>query len=57
MEAYRDPSRWAYLDRGGKRIGLCDQCFAAGRFDGLTDEEVADFSESFPGGPAEAADA
>ena len=37
---------FAYRDRD-KRLGLCNQCFGANRFDGFTPVEIAYFREEF----------
>lgn len=45
---YTSPTRWIYCYRErGKPLGLCDQCFHLGRFDGFTPEEIAYFREGF----------
>jgi hypothetical protein len=47
------PRGWVYAYRGlGIQIGLCDQCFAAGRFTGLSRAEIDYFTEEF-GRPTE----
>ena len=46
--AYSSPTRWVYCYRErDKPLGLCDQCFDLGRFDGFTPDEIAYFRESF----------
>ena len=41
------PSQWVYCYRGGKPHGLCDVCFRDGHYWGLSDLELAHFTESF----------
>ncbi len=41
------PRRWVYCYRGIKPHGLCDLCFRAGNYWGLSDLEIAYFRESF----------
>jgi len=45
---YSSPTRWVYCYRErDKPLGLCDQCFRFGRFDGFTPDEIAYFREKF----------
>jgi hypothetical protein len=47
-EVYRDPQGWVYAYREDRaQIGMCDQCFRAKRFDGLTKDEIEYFRENF----------
>jgi len=41
------PSHWVYCYRAGHPLGLCDQCFRAGKLEGFSPLEVAYFRESF----------
>jgi len=42
------PGAWVYVNReGGVQVGICDQCFSAGRIDGLSPDEVEYFRERF----------
>jgi hypothetical protein len=50
-QAYRDPGQWVYAYREGlQQVGMCDQCFRAQRFAGLTPDEIEYFRESFESG-------
>lgn len=45
---YSSPSQWVYCYRErGIPLGLCDQCFHHGLFDGFTPDEIAYFQERF----------
>ena len=44
---------FAYRDRR-KRLGLCNRCFEAQRFDGFTPDEIAYFREEFAKADADA---
>jgi len=42
------PGAWVYAHRdGGVEVGMCDQCFTAGRLEGLTPDEVEYFRRGF----------
>ena len=42
------PHRFVFVYRDlGKRLGLCNRCFDAQRFDGFTPDEIAYFREEF----------
>ncbi len=42
------PCAWVYAPReGGVQVGICDQCFSAGCFDGFSPDEVEHFREQF----------
>ena len=57
-ETYRDPGGWVYAYREGlQQVGLCDQCFRARRFAGLTPEEIEYFRENFEAEAENEADA
>lgn len=47
-QTYLDPGQWVYAYREGlQQVGLCDQCFRAQRFAGLTPDEIEYFRERF----------
>jgi len=45
--AYSSPSRFVYAYRDRRPHGLCDQCFAQGRFEPFTPAEIQYFREQF----------
>ena len=50
---YSSPSHFVYAYRDHRPHGLCDQCFAQGRFDRFTAAEVEYFREHFAQGVEE----